>query len=461
MPLQNVTYFTAFSTGDHGLIDRTFDQLNESVPAIKQNWNGLNMVPLSSFITDTYHIWSTFRSARSRPAQPQDSAPGTSANWLTGTGATPVDGALTTILHDIQTGVSEGALSFFVGILPTRVYEVAKYVTKCDVGAMYVCGIAPTSRRHDRWPAAFQKAVAEAGKITTRRHVEDVSSRIAAAEKEMVDKGSIITTLADAERKRWITGLPEHRQDLGRHSGAASRACCAPISPPSARRARRRAATGIAKPPADPDLIAWAPVTPAPAPVSDSIPGDRPCRRQRHVGGSSAKRRPSPFDPSGCCSDALPPSGTVWTFRTDVLICADVIGRSFSAPITGVAEIAAIPRRHLFLQIGGDDLRKRMTPRRLPHRRHPVIARARPRLGHRGAVPADRRRGQWPSSPAGRPGGGSGPSLAAREFRRPGHSSPSRLAFRALIVLGGERGRHCLSHAVRRRDRRPAQTAGG
>jgi len=88
---------------------------------------------------------------------------------------------------------------------------------------MYVGGIAANKQRHDRWPAAFQKAVAEAGKITTRRHVEDVSSRIAAAEKEMVDKGSIITTLADAERKRWITGLPNIAKTWADTSGAASR----------------------------------------------------------------------------------------------------------------------------------------------------------------------------------------------------------------------------------------------
>lgn len=224
MPLQNVTYFTPFATGDHGLIARTFDTLNETVPAIKANWNGLNMVPLSSYITDTYHIWSNF------PVRTLDdlrnkkiSAPGTSANWLSGTGATPVDGALTTYYTDIQTGVSEGALSFFVGILPTRVYEVAKYVTKCDVGAMYVGGIAANKQRFDRWPAAFQKAITEAGKITTQKHVQDVSSRIEAAEKEMVSKGAIITTLSDAERTRWINGLPNIAKTWADTSGPASR----------------------------------------------------------------------------------------------------------------------------------------------------------------------------------------------------------------------------------------------
>ncbi len=224
MPLQNVTYFTPFATGDHGLIARAFERMNESVPAIRQNWSGLNMVPLSSYITDTYHIWSSF------PVRTLDdlrnrriSAPGTSANWLQGTGATPVDGALTTYYTDIQTGVSEGALSFFVGILPTRVYEVAKYVTKCDVGAMYVGGIAANRQRFDRWPEVVRRAMAAAGKTSTERHIEDVSSRMEAAEREMAQRGAIITTLPDAERQRWVRGLPNLVRPWADGAGPAAR----------------------------------------------------------------------------------------------------------------------------------------------------------------------------------------------------------------------------------------------
>ncbi len=111
MPLQNVTYFTPFATGDHGVVANAFERMNETVPAIRQNWEGLNMIPFTSYITDSYHLWTNF------PVRSVDdlrnrkiSAPGTSANWLQGTGATPVDGALTTYYTDIQTGVSEGAL---------------------------------------------------------------------------------------------------------------------------------------------------------------------------------------------------------------------------------------------------------------------------------------------------------------------------------------------------------------
>ncbi len=224
MPLQNVTYFTPFATGDHGLIANAFDRLNETQPAIRQNWEGLNMIPLSSYITDTYHIWSNF------PIRTLDdlrnrkiSAPGTSANWLQGTGATPVDGALTTYYTDIQTGVSEGALSFFVGILPTRVYEVARFITKCDVGAMYVGGIAVNRQRFGRYPEAVRNALVAAGKVSTQKHIEDVSARVAASEAEMVQKGAVVTTLPAAERERWIRGLPNIARTWVDSSGPAAR----------------------------------------------------------------------------------------------------------------------------------------------------------------------------------------------------------------------------------------------
>jgi TRAP-type C4-dicarboxylate transport system substrate-binding protein len=224
MPLQNVTYFTPFATGDHGVVANAFERLNETQPAIRQNWESLNMIPLSSYITDTYHIWSKF------PVRTLDdlrnrkiSAPGTSANWLQGTGATPVDGALTTYYTDIQTGVSDGALSFFVGILPTRVYEVAPHVTKCDVGAMYVGGIAVNRQRFGRYPDAVRNALVAAGKVATQKHIEDVSARVAASEAEMVQKGAIITTLPAAERERWIRGLPNIARTWVDSSGPAAR----------------------------------------------------------------------------------------------------------------------------------------------------------------------------------------------------------------------------------------------
>jgi TRAP-type C4-dicarboxylate transport system substrate-binding protein len=224
MPLQNLTYFTPFSGGDHGLVANTFEKLNATVPAMRDSWSKLSMIPLSSFITDTYHLWTNF------PVRTLDdlrnrkiNAPGTSANWLTGTGATPVDGALTTYYTDIQTGVSEGAISFYVGILPTRVYEVAKYITEVDIGAMYVGGIGVNKGRFDKFPKPVQDAMVAAGKASTVAHIANVASRIASSKAEMVAKGAIVSALPAAERDKWIKGLPNIGKTWVDSSGPAAK----------------------------------------------------------------------------------------------------------------------------------------------------------------------------------------------------------------------------------------------
>jgi TRAP-type C4-dicarboxylate transport system substrate-binding protein len=224
MPLQNLTYFTPFSGGDHGMVANAFERLNETMPALTQSWNALNMVPVGSFITDTYHLWTKF------PVNSLDdlrnkkiSAPGTAANWLGGTGATPVDGALTTFYTDIQTGVSDGVVSFFVGILPTRVFEVAKYITKVDLGSMYVGGIGVNRDRMNRFPQVVQNAIRAGGKAATAAHITNVSQRITSSEAEMVSKGAIVSTLPAAERERWIKGLPNLGKTWADSSGPAAR----------------------------------------------------------------------------------------------------------------------------------------------------------------------------------------------------------------------------------------------
>ncbi|WP_198371265.1 TRAP transporter small permease subunit [Roseomonas rosulenta] len=72
---------------------------------------------------------------------------------------------------------------------------------------------------------------------------------------------------------------------------------------------------------------------------------------------------PQSFDPVRMLLDALAAIGTIWTFGLMVLICADVVGRSFlNAPITGVAEIAAHSVVGIvFLQIGATIYHRRMT----------------------------------------------------------------------------------------------------
>ncbi|MFD1344112.1 C4-dicarboxylate TRAP transporter substrate-binding protein [Litorisediminicola beolgyonensis] len=209
MPLQNVTYFTPFATEDHKMIIEIFDDLSENLPELRDSWAENGMVHLSSLITDSYDIYGTFPVATMADLQNRKlNAPGTSANWLQNTGATPVDGALTTYYTNIQTGVTEGTLSFASGILPTRVYEVAPELTRVGIGSMYFGGIAANKDFFDGLPEPVQAAMKEAAAATSVAHGDYVADLAARALDEMQAAGLTIHELPAEEKTKWVEGLP-------------------------------------------------------------------------------------------------------------------------------------------------------------------------------------------------------------------------------------------------------------
>lgn len=209
MPLQNVTYFTPFATEDHRMIIEIFDELSQTLPELRDSWAENGMVHLSSLITDSYDIYATFPVNALADLQNRKlNAPGTSANWLRGTGATPVDGALTTYYTNIQTGVTEGTLSFASGILPTRVYEVAPELTRVGVGSMYFGGIAANKAFFEGLPAPVQAAFRAAARATSIAHGDYVGNLAERALVEMQAAGLTIHTLPEAEKMAWVNGLP-------------------------------------------------------------------------------------------------------------------------------------------------------------------------------------------------------------------------------------------------------------
>lgn len=215
MPLSQVSAHTPFTTSDTRIVLGAMTEMIEKNPAFKAEWDKYNLVFLGATGSDTYDLWTKF------PVKSIDdlkgkkiSAPGILALWLRGVGATPVDGALTTYYTDIQTGVSEGTLSLATGILPAKVYEVAPYVTKVNIGVVFSGGVAINKDSWAKLPPEVQQAMREAGAEYTRRHGEDLVQRHQTAINRMVELGKTqnppvtVTPLPDAERQKWIASLP-------------------------------------------------------------------------------------------------------------------------------------------------------------------------------------------------------------------------------------------------------------
>ncbi|MBA4489809.1 C4-dicarboxylate TRAP transporter substrate-binding protein [Paracoccus sp. S1E-3] len=211
MPYSNLTYFTPFTTDDAGLQMQIFSQLYSEIPALKEEWEGNNVVFLGATGADTYHLYTKF------PVDSIDDlkgrkiiAPGPTAPWMAAVGAVPVNGALPTYYNQIETGVADGVISIVTGANPLKIQEVAPYVTLIGAGANFVGGFAVNKDVWDGLPQDVQQVLTELGPEYSARNAallqERYDATLAALE---ADPKVTLTTLPAEERQKWVAALPD------------------------------------------------------------------------------------------------------------------------------------------------------------------------------------------------------------------------------------------------------------
>jgi TRAP-type transport system periplasmic protein len=218
---------TPFVTSDTRIVLGAMNELIEKNPAFKNEWDKYNLVFLGATGSDTYDIFTKFPVKSIEDLRGKKiSAPGILGQWLRGVGATPVDGALTTFYTDIQTGVSDGVVSLATGILPTKIYEVAPYITKVNMGVVFSGGLAINKDTWNKLPPEVQVAMREAGAEYSRRHGEDLVQRHESAIARMVEVGKTqnppvtVTPMSEADRRKWIDQLPALSQEWVKNNEA-------------------------------------------------------------------------------------------------------------------------------------------------------------------------------------------------------------------------------------------------
>jgi TRAP-type C4-dicarboxylate transport system substrate-binding protein len=191
LPLSQVSSYTPFSTNNPPAQLSVMWDLIQNNPDFAEEWSQYNLVVLGLTGTDNYDIYTAEPITSIADLDGMKiSAPGALANWLRGTGANAVDGSLTSYYTDIQTGVSEGVLSLALGVLPTRVYEVAPYITRVQMGTAFSGAIAINQDSWDALPEEVQAAMREAGEYYTEAHAQDLLDRHEFAMNRIMEVGA-------------------------------------------------------------------------------------------------------------------------------------------------------------------------------------------------------------------------------------------------------------------------------
>ena len=216
LPLSQASSYAPFATANPPVQLAVMAELLETNDSFKKEWEQYNIKVLGLTGTDSYDVYTKQPIAGLADLNGMKlSAPGVLANWLRGTGANAVDGALTTFYTDIQTGVSDGALSLALGVLPAKLYEVAPYITRVDIGTAFSGAVAINKDSWDGLPEEVQNAMVEAGKFYTEAHGKDLLERHEAAFAKMRELGAAqnppvtISQMSAADRQAWVDGLPD------------------------------------------------------------------------------------------------------------------------------------------------------------------------------------------------------------------------------------------------------------
>lgn len=215
LPLSQASSYAPFATANPPIQLAVMTELFETNAAFRNEWEQYNLKIVGFTGTDGYDVYTKTPIAGIADLNGLKlSAPGVLGNWLRGVGANAVDGALTTFYTDMQTGVSDGALTLALGALPAKLYEVAPYINRFRIGVAFSGAIAVNKDSWDGLPAEVQNAMVEAGKYYTDSHGADLLTRHEFAISKMVELGAgqnppvQVVEVSEADRAAWVNNMP-------------------------------------------------------------------------------------------------------------------------------------------------------------------------------------------------------------------------------------------------------------
>jgi len=222
-PLQNAAYYSPFVTGDVYAMMEIQNKLMEEVPAFAAEWTKHNTVFLGAQVADTYHLVTKFPVHSLADLKGKKLlAPGAIASRVQGTGAVPVDAGLPVFYNMLQTGVADGAVILITGVLPFKLQEVAPYITKVDLGAVFSGALAMNKKTWDSLPPHMKDLFRGLGRDYAKMCADLVAQREAGAWAALAKMPNVtISEFPAAERLKWANALPDVAGDWARRNGAA------------------------------------------------------------------------------------------------------------------------------------------------------------------------------------------------------------------------------------------------
>jgi TRAP-type C4-dicarboxylate transport system substrate-binding protein len=124
-----------------------------------------NQKLINIFADTGYHLgtnfeWKSLADLKGR----RIAGAGLNLNWLESTGATPVQTTLPEAYHAMKTGVYDGLIMFPSAWISFKLFEVGRFYTQVDLGAISWFGLTINRKRWAKLPPEVQAIILEVGR---------------------------------------------------------------------------------------------------------------------------------------------------------------------------------------------------------------------------------------------------------------------------------------------------------
>jgi TRAP-type C4-dicarboxylate transport system substrate-binding protein len=178
-------------------------------PHFKKEWDSQNAIYFSATTSDSYQLFTKFPITKLEDLKGKKIlGAGAVGTWLEGLGASFVNAGIPTFYNSLQTGVAEGVILIPSGAVPIKLHEVAPYVTYVNMGAVTFGAFAANKKKWESLPQEVRDVMLPIAQEYAAENIKIVLDREKKGLERMKSEGAKISTLPDAERKRWADALP-------------------------------------------------------------------------------------------------------------------------------------------------------------------------------------------------------------------------------------------------------------
>ncbi len=211
MPLHNVTFFAPFGSTSASANIAIMNEMYKTIPELDQQWTKHNQKLLGYFAGDEYVLLTK------KPINTMEDlkglqifAPGAIGRWLEGTGATGVNGGLPVYYDGVKKGTADGVISPGTGILPFKLFEVAPFVTRLQLGASLPGGLTMNLDTWKKLEPEMQQMFLDIGAEWSKTVTAQVDG-FSAKTFQILEKNPNVTvsTFPEAEMKKWAAAVPD------------------------------------------------------------------------------------------------------------------------------------------------------------------------------------------------------------------------------------------------------------